>query len=100
MRKIPELLLRCCSIILNPYSIKLLNNCVKITFFCPKCRNWVRLEIRNGMKNLTDDIDKCIGLQVVETNKKANKIINNKSSYKYIKGSDTNGKKRNKKVTK
>lgn len=81
MKEIPELLLKCCNTIHKPQSIILFDDCVKITFYCSRCRNFVRLEIRNGMKKMLSDVDSI---------KKTKK-----SSYKYIKGVDVNGEKRN-----
>lgn len=50
MKKIPELLLKCCGKIYKPHSIELLDNCIKITFYCFKCKNWIHLESKNGLK--------------------------------------------------
>lgn len=50
MKKIPEILLKCCGVIYKPHSIELLDNCIKITFYCPLCRNWIHLESKNGLK--------------------------------------------------
>ena len=57
MKKIPELLLKCCDIIHKPHSIELLDNCIKITFYCPKCRNWIHLESKNGLDKKLTKVD-------------------------------------------
>lgn len=57
MKKLPEILMKCCDKIHKPHSIKILDDCVKITFFCPSCRNLIHLECRNGMKKRLYGID-------------------------------------------
>ena len=56
-KEIPELLLRCCGKIHKPHSIKLIDNYVEITFFCPICRNWIYLECKNGLDTKIYKID-------------------------------------------
>ena len=71
-REIPELLLKCCGKIYKPTSITILDNHVKITFFCPICRHWVYLENKNGMKKILSKPD-------------SSKQVKKHSSFKYIK---------------
>ena len=57
MNKIPEILLKCCGKTYKPHSIKILDDCVRIIFFCPICRNWIYLESRDGMKEMLSKIN-------------------------------------------
>lgn len=74
MKTIPELLLKCCGEIHKPHSIKILDDCIKITFRCPVCRNWLYLEIKDGMKKMLFDI---VSIKLSEKIYEKNLIPNN-----------------------
>ena len=57
MKEIHEILLKFCNKIHKASSIKLLDDCIKISFYCSNCRKWLHLEIKNGMKKMLFDID-------------------------------------------
>lgn len=57
MKKIPELSLKCCGRTRKPQSIKLLDDYIRITFYCPYCRRWLYLETKNGMKKMSFNVE-------------------------------------------
>lgn len=49
--------MKCCGKINKPHSIKILDDSVKITFYCPICNNLFHLESKNGMKKQLHDVN-------------------------------------------
>ena len=56
MKKLPEILFKCCNKTHKPLTIKILDDCIRIIFYCPICRTWIYLESKNGMKKMLENI--------------------------------------------